>query len=95
MSCFRGSIITDAGGHPRVDYSIAFDQLLSKIHQLEEDYVKVVSKIDWNTNKIIVSEFELLLMRSKILMRQEDYTVVFAVVAKKIYGSGYLEKIKE
>ena len=34
MSCYRGSIITDAEGNPRIDYPIEFDQLLSKIYQL-------------------------------------------------------------
>ena len=48
-----------------------------------------------NTNKLVEGEFELLLKRYKIILRQEDYSVAFAVVAKKIYGSGYLEKIKE
>ena len=28
-------------------------------------------------------------------MRQEDYAVEFAIVAKKIYGSGCFEKVKE
>ena len=69
-----------------VDYLIAFVWLLSKIHQLEEDHVKVVSKIDLNTNKLVQGEFELLLKRFKMFMRQEDYVVTFAVVAKKIYG---------
>ena len=32
MTWYRGSIITDAEGRPRVDYPIAFDRLLSKIH---------------------------------------------------------------
>ena len=86
MSWYRGSIITDAEGNSRVDYIIPFDRLLSKIHQLEEDHVKVVSKIDLNTNKLVQGEFELLLKRFKMLMRQEDYVVTFAVVAKKIYG---------
>ena len=95
MSWYRGSIIVDAEGYPRIDYPIAFDRLLSKIHQLEEDHVKVVNKIDLNTNKLVEGEFELLLKRSKILLRQEDYAVVFIVVAKKIYGSGYLDKIKK
>ena len=95
MSCYRGSIITDAEGHLIVDYSIEFDRLLSKIDQLEEYLVKVVSKIDLNTNKLVEGEFELLLKRSKNLLTQEDHAVVFAVVIKKIYGSGCLEKIKK
>ena len=88
MSWYRGSIIIDAEGHLRVDYPISFDQLLSKIHQFEEDHVKVVSKIDLKTNKLVEGELELLLKRYKILLRQEDYAVTFAVVANKIYGSG-------
>ena len=55
----------------------------------------IVSKIDFNTNKLVEGEFELLLKRSKILLIQEDYAVVFTFVAKKINGSGHLEKIKE
>ena len=57
MSWYRGSIITDAEGYPRINYRIAFNRLLSKIHQLEEDHVKVVSKIDLNTNKLVEGEF--------------------------------------
>ena len=48
-----------------------------------------------NINKLVEGEFKLLLKRSKILLIQEDYNVAFAVVAKKIYGSGCLEKINE
>ena len=95
MSWYRGSIITDAEGHPRVDYPIAFDRLLSQIYQSIEDLVNIVSKIDLNTNNLVESEFELLLKRSKILLRQEDYAIEFAGVAKNIYGSGYLDKIKK
>ena len=95
MLWYRGSIITDAKGHPKIDYPITFDRLLSKIRQLEDDHVKVVSKIDMNTNKIVDGEFELLLKSSKNLLTQEDHAVVFAVVIKKIYGSGCLEKIKK
>ena len=94
MSWYRGSIITDAEGHPRVDYPIAFDRLLSQIYQSIEDLVNIVSKIDLNTNNLVESEFELLLKRSKILLRQEDYAIEFAGVAKNIYGSGYLDKIE-
>ena len=94
MLWYRGSIIIDAKGHPKIDYPIAFDRLLSKIRQLEDDHVKVVSKIDINTNKIVDGEFELLLKSSKNLLTQEDHAVVFAVVVKTIYGSGCLEKIK-
>ena len=36
----------------------------------------------------------MLLKRSKILLRQDDYAVIFAIVVKKIYGSGYLDKVK-
>ena len=61
--------ITDAEEYPRVDYLIAFDRLLSKIHQLGEDHGKVVSKIHLNTNKFVEGEFELLLKKSKILWR--------------------------
>ena len=92
---YRGSIIIYAEGHPKIDYTIAFDRLLSKICQLEENHVKVVSKVDLNTKKLVEGEFELLLKRSKILLMQEDYNVAFAIVAKKIYGSDCLEKIKE
>ena len=94
MSWYRGSIIIYAEGHLRVDYPISFDQLLSKIYQFEEDHVKVVSEIDLKTNKLVEGELELLLKRYKILLRQEDYAVTFAFVANKIYGSGYLDKIK-
>ena len=69
MSWYRASTITNAKGYLMVDYPIAFDRLLSKIHQLKEDYVNVVSKIDMNTKKLVEGEFELLLKRSKILMR--------------------------
>ena len=65
MSWYRGSIIVDAEGYPRIDYPIAFDRLLSKIHQLEEDHVKVVNKIDLNTNKLVEGEFDFLLKRYK------------------------------
>ena len=95
MSWYRRSIIIDTEGHPMVDYLIVFVRLLSKIHQLEEDRVKVVSKIDLNTNKLVEGEFELLLKRSNIILRQENYAVAFVVVTKKIYRSDYLEKIKE
>ena len=90
MAWYRGSIVTDAEEIPRV-----VDRLLTKIRQLEEDNSKLVSRLDLKTNKLVEGEFELLLKRSKILLRQEDCTVAFAVVAKKIYGSGYLKKIKE
>ena len=70
MLWYHGSIIIDAEGHPRVDYPITFDRLLSKIYQLEEDHVRAVSKMDLNTNKLVEGEFELLLKRSKIIMRQ-------------------------
>ena len=95
MSWYCALIIINAERYPRVDYPIVFDRLLSKIHQLEEDQVKVESEIDLNTNKLVEDEFELLLNMSKIILKQEDCAVVFAVVAKKIYGSGYLDKIKE
>ena len=67
MSWYCGSIIIDAKGHTKIDYSIAFDRLLSKTCQLEEYHVKVVSKIDLNTNKLVEGKFELLLKRSKII----------------------------
>ena len=95
MSWYCVLIIINAERYPRVDYPIVFDLLLSKIHQLEEDHVKVVNKIDLNTNKLVEGEFELLLKRSKLLTRQEDYAVAFAVVAEKVYGSGSLAQIKE
>ena len=93
MSWYRGSIFIDVKGHPKIDYSIVFGRLLSKIHQLEKDHIKVVSKMDSNTNKLVKGEFELLLKRSRILLRQEDYAVAFTVVAKKIYGSGFLFEV--
>ena len=84
MVWYHGSISIDAEGHPRVDYPITFDRLLSKIYQLEENHVKVVNKIDLNTNKLVEGEFELLLNRSKILTRQENYAIAFVVDAKNI-----------
>ena len=86
MSWYRGSIITDAEGHPRVNYRIAFNRLLSKIHQLEEDHVRLVSNIDLNTKKLVKGGFELLSKRSKSILIQEDYAVALAVDAKKISG---------
>ena len=53
---------------------------------MEEDHVKIGSKIDLHTNKLIKGDFKLLLKRSKILLIQEDYDVAFAVDAKKISG---------
>ena len=90
MSWYRGSIITDAERIPRVDYPIAFDRLLTKIRQLEEDHSKLVSRLDLKTNKLVEGEFDLLVRRSKLLKRQEDYAVAFTVVAKKLYGIDYL-----
>ena len=90
MSWYRGSIVTDAEGIPRVDYPIAFDRLLTKIRQLEEDHSKLVSRLDLKTNKLVEGEFDLLIRRSKLLKRQEDYAV-----AKKLYGIDYLAKVKE
>ena len=95
MSWYRGSIVTDAEGIPRVDYPIAFDRLLTKIRQLEEDHSKLVSRLDLKTNKLVEGEFDLLVRRSKLLKRQEDYAVAFTVVAKKLYGIDYLAKVKE
>ena len=95
MSWYRGSIVTDAEGIPRVDYPIAFDRLLTKIRQLEEDHSKLVSRLDLKTNKLVEGEFDLLIRRSKLLKRQEDYAVAFTVVAKKLYGIDYLDKVKE
>ena len=63
MSWYRGSIITD--------------RLLTKIRQLEEDYAKLVSRLNLKTNKLVASEFDLLIRRSKLLTRQEDYDVAF------------------
>ena len=77
MPWYRGSIVTDAEGIPRVDYPIAFDRLLTKIRQLEEDHSKLVSRLDLKTNKFVEGEFDLLLRRSKLLTRQEDYAVAF------------------
>ena len=95
MSWYRWSIIIDAKGRLKIDYLIEFDRLLSTFRQLEEDYLKVVSKIDLNTNKLVKGEFELLFKRSEVLLIQENYAVAFAVVAKKVYDSDCLEKIKE
>ena len=95
MSWYRGSIITDAEGIPRVDYPIAFYKLLTKIHQLEEDHAKLVSRLNLKTNKLVEGEFDLLIRRSKVLTRQEDYAVAFTVVAKKVYEIDYLAKVKE
>ena len=81
ISLYCGSIITVAEGLSRVDYPIEFDRLLPKNHQLEEDHVNVVSKLDLNTNKLVEGEFALLLGRSRLLTRQEDYAVAFSVVA--------------
>ena len=86
MPWYRGSIITGARGHPKIEYLIEFDRLLSKICQWEEDHAKVVSKMNLNTNKLVEGEFELLLKNSKILLIKEDYAVVFTVVAKKNAG---------
>ena len=83
MSWYRGSIITDTKCHPKIYYSIEFDRLLSKKSSIGENHVKVVSKIDLNTNKIVEAEFELLLKRSKILLRQEDYAVAFVSFLRK------------
>ena len=93
MSWYRGSIITDAEGIPRVDYLIAFDRLLTKIRQSEEDHSKLVSRLDLKTNKLVEGEFDLLIGRSKLLTRQENYAIAFAVVAKKMYGVDYLDKV--
>ena len=93
MSWYCWSIITGAEGLPRVDYPIAFDRLLTKIRQLEEEHVKLVSRLDLNTNKLVEGEFELLSRRSKLLTRQENYAIAFAVVAKKMYGVDYLDKV--
>ena len=68
---------------------------MTKIRQLEKEHVKLVSKLDLNTNKLVEGEFELLSRRSKLLTRQEDYAVAFDVVTKKIYGVDYLDKVKE
>ena len=91
MSWYRWSIITDTKCHSKINYPIAFDRVLSKIRQLEEDHV--VSKIALNTNKLVEGEFKVLLKRSKILLMQEDYAVTFAVITKKIYGSGCLRSV--
>ena len=94
MSWYRGSIITDAEGIPRVDYPIVFDRLLTKIRQLEEDHAKLVSRLNLKTNKLVEGGFDLLIRRSKLLTRQEDYAVAFTVVAKKVYGKDYLVKVQ-
>ena len=72
-----------------MDYPIAFDRLLTKIRQLEE------GKLDLKTNKLVEGEFDLLLRRSKLLTRQEDYDVAFSVVVNKLYGIDYIGKVKE
>ena len=95
MSWYRGSIVTDAEGIPRVDYPIAFDRLLTKIRQLEKDHSKLVSRLDLKANKLVEGEFDLLIRRSKLLTRQEDYAVTFSVVSKKLYGKDYLAKVTE
>ena len=77
-------MVTEAKGYPKIDYSTVFDRLPSIIRQLEEEHVEVVSKIDLNTNKLVEGEFELLLNRSKILTRQENYAIAFVVDAKNI-----------
>ena len=53
---------------------------------MEEDHVRLVSKIDLNTKKLVEGEFELLSKWSEIILIQEDYDVAFAVDAKKISG---------
>ena len=45
MSWYCGLIITDAKDHPKINYPIAFHGLLSKTRQLEEDHVKILSKM--------------------------------------------------
>ena len=95
MSWYRGSIITDTEGLPRIDYPIAFDRLLTKIRQLEKEHIKLVSKLDLITNKLVEGEYELLLRASKLLTRREDYAVAFSVVAKKLYRIDYLDKVNE
>ena len=93
ISWYRWSMITDTKCHSKINYPIAFDRLLSKICQLEEDHVNVVSKIALNINKLVEGEFKVLLKRSKILLMQEDYAVTFAVITKNIYGSGCLRYV--
>ena len=94
MSWYRGSIIVDAKERLKIDYPIALDMLLFKICELEKDNLKVIIKIDLKTKKLVKGEYELLLKRSKILARQENYAVAFSIVAEKVYGSGSLAKIK-
>ena len=65
MPWYRESVITDAEGIPRVDYLIAFDWLLIKIRQLEEEHIKLVSKLDLKINKLVEGEFDVLLKRSE------------------------------
>ena len=86
MSWYRGSIIIDTKGYAKIDYPIVFDRLLSNFFQLEEDNVKVVSRIDLNTKKLVEGEFNFLLKRSKIILIQEGYAVSFSIVAKKTHG---------
>ena len=95
MSWYCGSIIVDTKGYPKIDRLIVFERLLFKICELEKEHIKVVSKIDLKTKTLVKGEYELLLKRSKILVIQEDYDVVFDVVTDKLYGSGSLVKIKE
>ena len=66
MSVYCGSIITVAEGLPRVDYPIEFDRLLTKNHELEEDHVNVVSKLDLNTNKVVEGEFDFFVEEIKL-----------------------------
>ena len=85
MLWYHASTIIDDKGYPEIDCPIVFDRLLSKIRQLEEDHVKVVSKIELNTKKLVEGEFEFLLKKSKIFLKQEDYVATFSVVTKKLY----------
>ena len=62
---------------------------------MEEVYLNEVNTTNLNTNKLVEDEFELLVNRFNILSRQENYVVELSVVAKKIYGLGFLEEIKE
>ena len=90
ISWYSGSIITDAKGHPKIDYPVAFDRLLSIIRQLEKDHVTVVSKIDLIINKLVEGDFELLLNRSKIFLIQENYAVAFSNGELTSYKRRYL-----
>ena len=95
MLWYRGSIVIDDARYYNIKYIIVFTILLLRINQLEKQQFKIVSSINSSTSNSNKGKFELLLERSKILKKQEDYASVFAVVVERIYRSGYIAKIKE